>query len=168
MQKGHSHTENALFFIFLPGKIYALKVLHLFRWVVVFAVENALIVWICELDIDQLQNAFGEDEDEVRWNVAIRRFCHECVEATLKDAQYLSLFEVFFFDFPGFNLVNESYLRILVHCINFEQIRADSIMFLRPQLHHLQYIFRFSYRIFLLSCPLELAIVCLLVHKGLL
>lgn len=71
MQKSHSHAENAFFLIFLLGKKYTLKVLHLFRGVVVLAIEYALIVWVCKLDVDHFQNAFGEDEDEMRRDVAI-------------------------------------------------------------------------------------------------
>jgi hypothetical protein len=65
----------------------------------------------------------------------------DAVEATLQDAEEFEFVEVFVLSFAGFDLVDQFDFGVFVDCEYFEEVGADSVVFLRPEFDHLQYVF---------------------------
>jgi hypothetical protein len=102
----------------------------------------------------------------MRRNINIR-LQTKSIHATLKDTEELDFFEVFHLFFAGVDLLNEFDLRVLINCEYFEEIGADAIVLLGPDLYHLQNVIAVAILV-PLGKSFEAAIILVLIDEALL
>lgn len=116
--------------------------------------------------MDHFQNAFGKYEHQM-WRDINIRLQAKSIHATLKDTEELDFFEVLHLFFAGVNLLDEFDLRVLINCEDFEEIGADAVVLLGPDLHHLQDVVTVAILV-PLSKSFEAAIILVLIDEALL
>lgn len=83
-----------------------MEILNLLWGVVVIGIVDGPDVGVDQVEVHQLDDSLGRDEDDVRWNIDVSRLEINSIQAALQDAVKLAFIEILLLPTPRFDFVN--------------------------------------------------------------